>query len=83
MIDEKKAMVVGFWKQRSGIIDDETGEEYEILGIGGSWFGVERQVGGPTTADQVRLAARLVRHAVDRAHVHGRSSSRARRPTRC
>ena len=46
MIDEKKAMVVGFWKQRSGIIDDATGKEYEILGIGGSWFGVERQVGG-------------------------------------
>ena len=36
-------MVVGFWKQRSGIVDDETGKEYEILGIGGSWFGVERQ----------------------------------------
>ena len=46
MIDEKKAMVLGFWKQRSGIVNDETGEEYEILGIGGSWFGVERQVGG-------------------------------------
>ena len=46
MIDEAKAMVLGFWKQRSGIVNDETGEEYEILGIGGSWFGVERQVGG-------------------------------------
>jgi hypothetical protein len=46
MIDEKLAMVVGFWKQRSGITNDETGREYEILGIGGSWFGVERQVGG-------------------------------------
>ena len=46
MIDEVKSMVLGFWKQRSGIINDETGEEYEILGIGGSWFGVERQVGG-------------------------------------
>lgn len=45
MIDEQKGMVVGFWKQRSGILD-EAGEEYEILGIGGSWFGVERQVGG-------------------------------------
>jgi hypothetical protein len=47
LIDEKNKMVVGFWKQRSGIVNDETGEEYEILGIGGSWFGVERQVGGP------------------------------------
>jgi hypothetical protein len=40
VIDEKTGMVVGFWKQRSGILDDE-GKEYEILGIGGSWFGVE------------------------------------------
>ncbi len=34
-------MIVGFWKQRSGLLDDE-GHEYEILGIGGSWFGVTR-----------------------------------------
>jgi hypothetical protein len=47
LIDEKTRMIVGFWKQRSGIIDDATGEEYEILGIGGSWFGVERQADGP------------------------------------
>jgi hypothetical protein len=46
VIDEKNAMVVGFWKQRSGIVDDTTGEEFEILGIGGSWFGVERQHDG-------------------------------------
>ncbi|MDX6277677.1 MAG: hypothetical protein QOJ72_1805, partial [Nocardioidaceae bacterium] len=45
MIDDVKAMVVGFWKQRSGILD-EAGKEFEILGIGGSWFGLERQVGG-------------------------------------
>ena len=45
MIDDAKGMVVGFWKQKSGILD-EAGEEYEILGIGGSWFGLERQVGG-------------------------------------
>ena len=42
MVDEAKGMVLGFWKQRSGITDDATGQEYEILGIGGSWFGVER-----------------------------------------
>jgi hypothetical protein len=47
LIDEKTQMVVGFWKQRSGIIDDATGEEYEILGIGGSWFGVQRLLDGP------------------------------------
>ena len=45
MIDEQEGMVVGFWKQRSGIIDDATGKEYEVLGLGGSWFGVERQAG--------------------------------------
>jgi hypothetical protein len=47
VIDERNAMVVGFWKQRSGITDDTTGKEFEILGIGGSWFGVERQTSGP------------------------------------
>jgi hypothetical protein len=46
MVDEAKGMVLGFWKQRSGIVDDATGREYEILGIGGSWFGVERQEDG-------------------------------------
>lgn len=46
VIDEQKAMIIGFWKQRSGIIDDATGSEFEILGIGGSWFGVERQAKG-------------------------------------
>jgi hypothetical protein len=46
LIDEKSQMVVGFWKQKSGIMNDETGEEYEILGIGGSWFGVDRQADG-------------------------------------
>ena len=40
VIDEKTGMVVGFWKQKSGITDDATGKEFEILGIGGSWFGV-------------------------------------------
>ena len=51
MIDEAKGMVLGFWKQKSGITNDETGEEYEILGIGGSWFGVERQDRGPDHPD--------------------------------
>jgi hypothetical protein len=40
VMDESTGMIVGFWKQRSGITDD-AGEEYEVLGIGGSWFGVE------------------------------------------
>lgn len=43
VIDERAGMIVGFWKQRAGITDDATGEEYEILGIGGSWFGVRRE----------------------------------------
>ena len=41
VFDEENAMIVGFWKQRSGLLDDE-GKEYEIRGIGGSWFGVAR-----------------------------------------
>lgn len=45
VIDEHKQMVIGFWKQRSGIKDD-AGKEFEILGIGGSWFGIERQQKG-------------------------------------
>lgn len=47
VMDERNGMVVGFWKQKSGITDDGTGEEYEIIGIGGSWFGIERQSSGP------------------------------------
>src|SRR3546814_7086308 len=46
MIDETKSMVLGFWKQRAGIIDDKTGKEFEILGIGGSWFGLKRVTEG-------------------------------------
>jgi hypothetical protein len=38
VMDETNGMVVGFWRQRAGIHDD-AGREYEILGIGGSWFG--------------------------------------------
>lgn len=38
LIDDRQQMIVGFWKQRSGILDDD-GVEYEITGIGGSWFG--------------------------------------------
>jgi hypothetical protein len=38
VMDETNGMIVGFWRQRAGILDHH-GEEYEILGIGGSWFG--------------------------------------------
>ena len=60
-------MVVGFWKQRAGIDGRRDGREYEILGIGGSWFGWSRA----TTAVEIALAARLVRPRLDRAHVPG------------
>lgn len=40
VMDQTNAMVVGFWRQRAGIEDDH-GKEYEILGIGGSWFGMQ------------------------------------------
>jgi len=46
VVDERNAMIVGFWKQRSGIVDDATGAEFEVPGLGGSWFGVERQADG-------------------------------------
>jgi hypothetical protein len=46
VIDEKNAMIVGFWKQKSGITDDATGAEFEVPGLGGSWFGVARQADG-------------------------------------
>lgn len=39
VMDDTNGMVVGFWKQRAGLADD-AGREYEILGIGGSWFGL-------------------------------------------
>jgi hypothetical protein len=55
MIDDAKAMVLGFWKQKSGITNDATGAEYEILGIGGSWFGVERQDRGAGHPDDGKL----------------------------
>ena len=55
LIDEKNKMIVGFWKQKSGITDDATGREYEILGIGGSWFGVERQDRGEGHPDTGKL----------------------------
>lgn len=41
VMDDVNDMIVGFWKQRSGIVDDD-GEEYQITGIGGSWFGIGR-----------------------------------------
>jgi hypothetical protein len=42
IIDDKIGEIVGFWKQivgGAGDSDEETGsEQYEIYGIGGSWF---------------------------------------------
>ncbi|MBE9373794.1 nuclear transport factor 2 family protein [Saccharopolyspora sp. HNM0983] len=38
VMDETNGMIIGFWKQRAGV-HDENGREYEIAGIGGSWFG--------------------------------------------
>jgi len=37
VIDETKAMVVGFWRQRADATRDD-GTHYEVHGIGGSWF---------------------------------------------
>lgn len=38
VLDDRTGMIVGFWKQRAGVAD-ENGREYEVTGIGGSWFG--------------------------------------------
>ena len=54
VIDEQKAMVIGLWKQRSGILDDATGREYEVAGLGGSWFGLKRVTEG-ADAGQVKI----------------------------
>ena len=51
VLDEENGMIVGFWKQRAGLLDDE-GKEYEIRGIGGSWFGVARD----ETDGKIRIA---------------------------
>ena len=45
VMDEKAAMVIGFWKQKAGILDDD-GKEFEVLGIGGSWFGLQEAGAG-------------------------------------
>jgi hypothetical protein len=45
VMDESNGMVVGFWKQRAAITDDATGNDYEIMGIGGSWFGLTDKSG--------------------------------------
>jgi len=50
VMDETTGMIVGFWRQLSGVLDDD-GREFEILGIGGSWFGVDE---GP--AGELRFA---------------------------
>lgn len=47
LMDEYAGMIVGFWRQRAGITDDSTGEEYEVTGIGGSWFGLDEYADGP------------------------------------
>ncbi len=44
VMDEQQQMVIGFWQQRAGI-EDERGVEYEVMGIGGSWFGLQEQDG--------------------------------------
>jgi len=38
LIDERKGMVVGFWRQVADATRPD-GSHYEIAGIGGSWFG--------------------------------------------
>jgi hypothetical protein len=51
--DESNGMIVGFWRQKAGILDDD-GNEYEIQGIGGSWFGLRRDADGELRYDWQR-----------------------------
>jgi hypothetical protein len=51
VVDEENAMIVGFWKQISSVMDDQE-HALEIRGIGGSWFGVTRD----DTDGQLRFA---------------------------
>lgn len=39
VIDDRQGMCVGFWRQVSTSLTDPAGEPYEVVGIGGSWFG--------------------------------------------
>lgn len=39
VMDEHTGMVVGFWRQFADIENPATGRPYEMVGIGGSWFG--------------------------------------------
>ena len=41
--------------QRAGIIDESTGSEFEVMGIGGSWFGLARVADGED-AGQIKIA---------------------------
>ena len=38
VIDDRQGLCVGFWRQVS-TMTDPAGEPYEVVGIGGSWFG--------------------------------------------
>ncbi len=80
MIDEQKSMVLGFWKQRAGIIDDATGKEFEILGIGGSWFGLKRVTEAPTPARSRSTGSATGSTCRRPATPSSRSSSPARHP---
>jgi hypothetical protein len=51
--DESNGMIVGFWRQKAGIADDD-GNEFEIQGIGGSWFGLRRDADGELRYDWQR-----------------------------
>ncbi|SEB22070.1 MULTISPECIES: nuclear transport factor 2 family protein [unclassified Mycobacterium] len=56
VIDDKQGEVVGFWKQIVGVADDSAeatdSVQYEIYGIGGSWFRLENVDGEPKIAWQ-------------------------------
>ena len=38
LIDPEKGEIVVFWRQQAPVVNPQTGEKYEIMGTGGSWF---------------------------------------------
>lgn len=39
VIDDQTGMIVGFWRQLADVTDPDSGQPYEMIGLGGSWFG--------------------------------------------
>ena len=70
LIDEQQGEILGLWKQVADATKAD-GTNYEIAGLGGSWFRYAREL-------PVVVAARLLRRRQRRRHVHGDDQATAR-----